>query len=247
MGRRLGQHFLNRRDILERIALAACPEPEPLVIEIGAGKGALTQHLLARAGQVVAIETDPFLVEYLTEKFTGVTNLTVVHADVLQADLSSWGPAVLVGNLPYYITSPILRRVLCLGQALRSAVFLVQQEVAERLTAQPGTREYGFLTVHALVYAQAELLFSVPAAAFRPPPQVDSAVVRLTPREPAVDDPERFLGFVARCFQQKRKTLRNNLAGFCDRRLVDELPEASRRAEQLTLAEFVSLYRRLMG
>jgi 16S rRNA (adenine1518-N6/adenine1519-N6)-dimethyltransferase len=152
----------------------------------------------------------------------------------------------VAGNLPYYITSPILRKALRLGQALTSAVFLIQKEVAERLTAQTGTRQYGFLTVQTLLYAKPEILFEVPAAAFHPPPKVDSALVRLTPRREVEAGAEQFLEFVGRCFQYKRKTLRNNLAGLYDRRLLNEIPEIGRRAEQFSPAEFAALYRRLM-
>ncbi len=245
MGQYLGQHFLRPVSILERIACAACAQPEPLVVEIGPGKGALTRSLLGKAGRVVAIETDPRLVGRLRETFAGAPNLTVVHGDVLETDLTQWGRAVFAGNLPYYITSPILRRVLMLGDSVARAVFLVQKEVAERLTAQPGSRSYGFLTVQTAVFAAPELLFTVPASAFQPPPKVDSALVRLTPHHRVEPDAERFLEFVAMSFRQKRKTLRNNLAGRVDRRLLDGLPEASLRAEQLSLEEFRSLYRRL--
>jgi 16S rRNA (adenine1518-N6/adenine1519-N6)-dimethyltransferase len=245
VGRRLGQHFLVRKSILERIAEAACPRGEPLVIEIGPGKGALTEHLLARAGRVVAIETDRLLVDHLAARFRDSVNLTLVHADVLETDLARWGPAVVAGNLPYYITSPILEKVLALGEALRWAVFLLQREVAARLTARPGTRQYGFLTVRTLLAAAPELLFPVPPSAFSPAPKVDSAVVRLTPRVPRVDDVRPFLQFVGQCFRHKRKTIRNNLTGLYDRNLLAEVSEASRRAEQLSLDEFAELYRRL--
>lgn len=245
MGRRLGQHFLIRRAVLERIAEAVCAQGEPLVIEIGPGKGSLTEHLLARAERVIAIETDRLLVDRLADRFKGAGNLTLIHADVLETGLAQWGPAVVAGNLPYYITSPILGKVLALGESLRSAVFLVQREVAERLTAQPGSRQYGFLTVQTLVAARPELLFHVPPSAFSPPPKVDSAVVRLTPHPPLVDDAGPFLQFVSQCFRHKRKTLRNNLAGLYDRDLLAEVPEVSRRAEQLSIDEFERLYRRL--
>ena len=245
MGRRLGQHFLKRQSILDRIARAACPQREPLVVEIGPGRGALTQHLLARSARVVAVETDRALVDHLAGKFSGVQNLTLVHADVLETDLAQWGRAVFAGNLPYYIASPILRRVVRLPGALVRAVFLVQKEVAERLVAPPGSRQYGFLTVETALYARAELLFPVAASAFSPPPKVDSALVRLTPHAEAPSDTEGFLEFVAQCFHHKRKTLRNNLTGFYDRDLLAGVPEASQRAEQLSLEEFQSLYRRL--
>jgi 16S rRNA (adenine1518-N6/adenine1519-N6)-dimethyltransferase len=245
VGQRLGQHFLNWKAALEGISEAVCPGPEPLVVEIGAGRGALTAFLLKRAERVIAIETDPKLAGYLAERFPDAANLTIVHADVLKTDLGQWGPPVVAGNLPYYITSPILRHTLALGEMLRRALFLVQKEVADRLTAQPGSRSYGFLTVQTALAARAEVVFPVPAAAFRPVPKVDSALVRLTPHPSLEPDPEGFLEFVSMCFRQKRKTLRNNLTGYFDKRLLDGLPEAALRAEKLTVAEFQTLYRRL--
>jgi 16S rRNA (adenine1518-N6/adenine1519-N6)-dimethyltransferase len=249
VGQRLGQHFLKIRSVLERIADAACPGREPLVVEIGPGRGALTSYLLPRAERLIAIEADGSLAAYLAEKFRDAANLTVLHADILATDLAQWGPAVVAGNLPYYITSPILRKTFALGPSLRRAVFMVQSEVADRLTAQPGTRDYGFLTVQVLLSATPELLFSVPAASFSPPPKVDSAVVRLTPHPPSEAWPgadfPRFLEFVSRCFSQKRKTTRNNLSDFYDRNALAAHPESARRAEQLSVDEFAAFYARL--
>jgi len=133
-----------------------CPDTEPLVVEIGAGRGALTERLIAGAARVVAIELDARLAEGLRARFP---SLTVVEADVLGVDLAQWGPAAVAGNLPYYITSPILERIFALGPQLRRAVVLVQREVAERLTARPGTRDYGYLTVAANLFTTPELLF----------------------------------------------------------------------------------------
>jgi 16S rRNA (adenine1518-N6/adenine1519-N6)-dimethyltransferase len=248
MPRRLGQHFLASTSALERIASAAVPDPSGTVVEIGPGKGALTQHLLARAARVVAIEVDGILVHYLREKFRGNDRFTVLHSDVLKTDLAQWGPVRVAGNLPYYITSPILERVLRLGPALLGAVFLVQKEVAERIAASPGSRDYGYLSVQCQTLARPEYLFTVPQGAFRPPPKVDSAVVRLAPREePVVQDVDAFLQFASICFQQKRKTLRNNLAGTYSRELIDAQPEARLRAEQLSVEQLADLYRRLKG
>jgi 16S rRNA (adenine1518-N6/adenine1519-N6)-dimethyltransferase len=252
LGQRLGQHFLRSPGILRRIAEAACIEPTPLVIEIGAGEGALTEHLLEHAGRVNAIEKDPELVRHLRERFKHDDRLHVFEADVLQTDLSRWGDAVIVGNLPYYITSPIIERTLAVGKLLERAVFLIQKEVAERVAAKPGTRDYGFLTVATQVYARTELLFKVPPGAFSPPPKVDSAVIRLTPRyreehSSAVTDPAPLLAFVGLCFRQKRKTIRNNLAGIFGREALEGIPELDMRAEQLTLEEFRSLYRKMAG
>ena len=187
-----------RQSILERIAAVPepCPEKSGTVIEIGPGRGALTSQLLARADRVIAIEIDPVLVQYLRAEFRDEPRLTLVEADVLKADLTQWGTATVAGNLPYYITSPILEKTLAMGEHLKRAVFLVQKEVAERLTARPGSRDYGYLSVQTQLSSTPELLFSVPAGAFRPPPKVDSAVVRLTPKsepEPAALDREAFL------------------------------------------------------
>ncbi len=245
---RLGQHFLSKTSVLDRIASAACPEREPLVIEIGPGRGALTEVLTARADRVIAIEIDPGLVELLRQKFVGEPRVTLVHADALHTDLSQWGPAVIAGNLPYYAATPIIEKTL--ETAFRHAVFLVQKEVAARLTARPGTRDHGYLSVRTQLFADVEALFDVAPSAFRPPPKVYSTVVRLLPHHRAAElgiaDAGRFLAFVAQCFRHKRKTLRNNLAGVYGKDALDGQPEAGRRAEELTLEQFADLYERLV-
>jgi 16S rRNA (adenine1518-N6/adenine1519-N6)-dimethyltransferase len=241
---KLAQHFLIRGSILERIAAAVCPAPAGLVIEIGPGRGALTEKLLKRADHVVAIELDAFLVEHLRQKFAHEPRLEVIHADVLRVDLAQWGRAPVAGNLPYYITSPILEQTA--RSNIERAVFLIQKEVAERLVARPGSREYGFLTVQTALFATARLLFEVKPAAFHPPPKVDSAAVLLEPHHRQWgDDPARLLRFVGRCFAHKRKTIRNNLAEIYGKELIDTWPEAGLRAEQLSLEEFAAMYARI--
>ena len=252
MGRRLGQHFLTRKSTLDRIADSACGERPSLVIEIGAGRGALTESLLERAGKVVAIEVDPVLVHYLRQKFRDALDagrLVLVESDILKTDLGQWGPAVIAGNLPYYITSPILERIFASSASWKLAVILVQAEVAARIVAQPGSRDYGYLSVLVQVQARAERLFEVPRASFRPPPKVDSAVVRLEPSDPVkdfgIEDLSSFLKFAGNGFRYKRKTLRNNLAGLCDRSAVESLVGPKDRAEALSIVELAKLFRAL--
>ena len=242
---KLGQHFLIRESVLNRIAAAACPEPQELVIEIGPGRGALTRKLLERAARVVAIEVDPYLADRLRHQYASEPRLEVVEGDALDIDLARWGHAPIAGNLPYYIASPILERAM--EARPPRAVFLIQKEVADRLVAHPGSREYGYLTVRTAFFASAQRLFEVKPAAFHPPPKVDSAVVLLRPHAapPAVADARAFLGFVSRCFQHKRKTLRNNLADRYGKEAVDAWPEAGLRAEQLELGQFVEMFGRL--
>jgi len=240
VGRRFGQHFLSRKSILDRIAEAACGERVPLVVEIGPGKGALTESLLERADKVVAIEVDPHLVHYLHQKFRDAIEqgrLEVIEGDVLKTDFRG---AVLVGNLPYYITSPILEKVFALGDGWTRAVFMMQAEVAERLAAKPGTRDFGYLSVQTQVHARPEILLAVPRDAFRPPPKVDSAVVRLERRSlPEVEDPAAFLKFASMCFRHKRKTLRNNLAPVYE---LASLEEGRLRAEQMSIPQLAALF-----
>jgi 16S rRNA (adenine1518-N6/adenine1519-N6)-dimethyltransferase len=221
-----------------------------LIIEIGPGRGALTRELLALADRandkIIAIEIDPVLVHYLQQKFAepiATGRLTLIEGDILNTDLGSIAACpVIAGNLPYYIASPILEKIFSLHGAWERAVFLVQAEVAARLAAVPGPRDFGYLSVLAQVHARVERLVDVPRDAFRPPPKVDSAVVRLTPRPVEVADLAGFLHFAQLCFRHKRKTLRNNLAAAYGKDLVDGLAEARLRAEQMSVAELIGLY-----
>jgi 16S rRNA (adenine1518-N6/adenine1519-N6)-dimethyltransferase len=243
LGQRLGQHFLIRTSILERIAREVCDEGEPLVIEIGPGKGALTQFLLPRAQRVVAIEVDPVLAQYVRQKFASGGKLEVIEADILKTDLRQWGPAVIAGNLPYYITSPILERAL--EGPFHRAVFLMQREVAERIMAAPGSRDYGYLSVRVQLLSKVEKVMHVPAGAFQPPPKVDSTVIRLTPVAPRIENADTFLKFAGLCFAMKRKNLRNNLQGTYP--AIADMPEGKLRAEQLGIPQLLELWQRVSG
>lgn len=240
---RLGQHFLIKGSALERIAAAACPVHQPLVVEIGPGRGALTDKLLRRADRVIAIELDPNLAAHLRLKYGAGQALEIIEGDALATDLSQWGSAPIAGNLPYYAATAIIEKAVRLP--IPRAVFLIQKEVAERLVAEPGTRAYGFLTVATAIFARARLLFEVKPSAFRPPPKVDSAVVLLEPRPEAVPESGAFLEFAAQCFRHKRKTIRNNLAEIYGKDVVDAWPEASLRAEQIPVAGLVEMWGRL--
>ena len=243
MSQKFGQHFLVRDTILEPLA-AACGDKLTRTIEIGPGRGTLTRHLLPRTAELHAIEIDSALAARLRIQFAAEPKLHVHEADVLNTDLSEWGEAVVTGNLPYYITSPILKKFLALDARFETAVFLVQWEVAERLVATPGTRAFGYLSVAAQLVCEVELLRKVPPEAFVPPPKVDSGAVRLRRKRTPPQDLEDLLVFAGRCFTHKRKTLRNNLRPFYGERIGD-WPEAVLRAEQLTLAQFVELHARL--
>jgi len=256
--RRLGQHFLSDPRILGRIADAVAPGPGDTVLEIGPGPGGLTAALAGRAGRLIAIEKDPDLVPALRERFP---NVAVVEGDALELD---WHALVaerpdltykIAGNIPYNITSPLIDKAL-LPPRPAVIVFLVQKEVAERVTASPGTAEYGALTIGVQAVAKAERIFTVPAGAFYPRPKVDSAVLRLVPVDhPLVADTERerFRRLVVGLFGFRRKQLQRGLREFTgwDAERVAallrdaELDERS-RPEVLTPPDFVRLHRRIV-
>lgn len=208
----LGQHFLTDPRILGRIADALGAAAGETVVEIGPGRGALTDILLARGLRVVAIEVDRDLAPMLEQRHAGNPALTVIPRDVLEVDLAEAAgisPYLLVGNVPYNITTPILFHALQRPRAAR-AVYLVQKEVAERVVAKAGDESYGALTANVQVVAKAELLFTVPAGAFIPPPKVESAVLRITPLEAplvAADEEAPYRLMVQGAFGMRRKQM----------------------------------------
>jgi 16S rRNA (adenine1518-N6/adenine1519-N6)-dimethyltransferase len=210
--KRFGQHFLTDRRVLERIADALLLTGDETVVEVGPGRGALTDLLLARAARVVAIELDAKLAELLRARYATEPRFTLIEGDVLETDLAAAarGAYVLASNVPYYITTPILFHALSPPRPAL-AVYLVQREVAERVVAAPGSKTYGALSVNVQAVARAEMLFRVPAGAFSPPPSVESAVLRVTPRpDPVVapTDEPRFRAFVQDAFGLRRKQMR---------------------------------------
>ncbi len=267
---RLGQHFLADLDWREQISRAMRVSPQSLMlsaakaidkpycwIEIGSGHGEMTEHLAATGAHIYAIELDASLarkLQHLTQQFP---NITVIQGDILQADIAqiAAGRRVRIyGNLPYYITSPILHHLFTFASLIDEVHIVIQAEVAERLTAQPSSKPYGYLSVVTQLHARAELVLRIPRDAFSPPPEVGSALVSLRfPGERAKlgeIDEARFLQFVKLCFAQKRKTLVNNLRSMAApdgvRQALDALalrPDA--RAEQLSLSSLAALHRQL--
>jgi 16S rRNA (adenine1518-N6/adenine1519-N6)-dimethyltransferase len=213
--KRFGQHFLNDRAALTAIADAVGLGSNDVVVEIGPGRGALTELLLERAGRVIAVEIDRELVAKLRKAHEGDPRLTVIEGDILSIKYGDivTPPFSVVGNVPYYITTPILFGLLQPPLPVR-AVLLVQEEVAQRIVASPDSREYGALTVNVQAVAHAEIVRSVRASAFTPPPKVESSVIRITPlAEPLVplNELAEFRTFVQAAFGMRRKQLANIL------------------------------------
>jgi 16S rRNA (adenine1518-N6/adenine1519-N6)-dimethyltransferase len=270
----LGQHFLVDRGVARRIVDAVSPQTNDLIFEIGPGTGALTGLIVERCGLVIAVEIDDRLAAELRGSTTN-PRLLIVQADALELDWDgalsqgerSWreiltgaagAPRVrIVANLPYYISSAIIARLLPLWGRLFDMTLMLQKEVVERITARPGGRDYGYLTVMVEYYATSTRLFNVGPSAFRPVPRVESSVVSILFREkPAVDvdDPDRFFRIVQAGFAHRRKNLFNNLRHSSDRmgstgRIEEALKRAGidgrRRAETLSIEEFAGLYHEL--
>jgi 16S rRNA (adenine1518-N6/adenine1519-N6)-dimethyltransferase len=266
---KLGQHFLASEDFAIRVVDALGDVSQSTVLEIGPGRGILTSLLARRARRLIAVELDRVLAAQLRLKFGMARNVEIIEADILAIDFDSlFGPKPglsrpgidlkpepmkVVGNLPYYITSDILLRLFEFSKYFDSIVIMVQREVADRIAAQPGGREYGILSATAQLYARVEKLFTLPPGAFVPPPKVHSAVLRLT------IDPQQeklgvvgdgFIDFLRFSFGQKRKTLWNNLKAKYDgaelkRALAEAKVKATARAETLSLEESAAVYRAL--
>lgn len=245
----LGQHFLHERRYIDRIVQAIDPKPGDRLVEIGPGQGAITFPLLDRHGELTVIEFDRDLIFPLTEAARAHGTLEVIHRDVLTVDFTALahngGPIRLVGNLPYNLSSPILFHALDHAPSIRDMHFMLQKEVVDRMAAEPGSKVYGRLSVMLQAYCRVTPLFDVPPGAFRPPPKVDSAVVRLVPRDPdeiGIRDAARFSAVVRDAFGQRRKTLRNALSQQCGSAEIEAAglrPDA--RAEQIAVTDFVRL------
>jgi 16S rRNA (adenine1518-N6/adenine1519-N6)-dimethyltransferase len=254
--KQFGQNFLISERALRAIADATVTSDEDWIVEVGAGLGTLTARLveLTTAGKVIALESDPDMIRVLRAELGTVDNLEIEQVDALRYDLKSagkWagGMITVCGNLPYHIASQLIFRVLDAREYVRRAVFMLQKEMADRIMASPGTKEYGALGVMVRTYADASTVVKVPAGSFVPPPKIDSTVLRLVPlAEPRakITDHAHYSKVVHAAFGQRRKTLRNALRAVfpdeaVDRALAETTLDGQRRGETLDLAEFARL------
>ena len=266
---KLGQHFLANDSAALRIVEALGNASQSTVLEIGPGRGALTELLVRKSRRLIAVELDRVLSAQLRMKFNMHSNVEIIEGDILKIELDTvFGlkpgmlhtglsftpePARVVGNLPYYITSDILLRLLEYHRYFSTIVIMVQKEVADRLAASAGSRDYGLLSATAQLYGRVEQLFTLPPSAFSPPPKVHSSVVRITvkPRLESLGVPEAaFIAFLKLCFGQKRKTLWNNLKtrydeGTLRAALAKSGVKPAIRAEALPLDKTAALFRAL--
>lgn len=253
--KRLGQHFLVDEQVVREIASALELQPGMPVLEIGPGIGTLTQFLAMTGAQVTAVELDRRCIEIMTVTLKAYDNVRIVQGDVLSlnfTELMGPGPFYIAGNLPYYITTPIVMKILEERMPVEQMVFMVQKEVADRMVSPPGSKDYGALSVAVQYHTETTKLFGVPSSAFMPPPAVDSAVVHFRRRQqPPVDVPSEKLFFriVRAAFGQRRKTLANSLqgCGFAKEEVGTMLTETKinggRRGETLSMEEFAALSR----
>jgi 16S rRNA (adenine1518-N6/adenine1519-N6)-dimethyltransferase len=257
--RKWGQNFLVHPATAERIVDAARLGPEDTVVEVGPGEGALTRPLAARAARLLAVEIDPLRAEALSRELAGEDRVRIFQGDALSKTFTEWlaeagwesfGPAVLVANLPYNVATPILSAAISEPAAISRVVATVQKEVAQRFVAKPRTEHYGFLSVRTAAFAQARILFDLPPGVFRPRPKVTSSVLELTPRASPLDPAtrDRVVSIASLAFRSRRKTAANALASDGGRARWESALEASgldrrARAETLSLDDYVSLAR----
>ncbi|MCD8068819.1 MAG: 16S rRNA (adenine(1518)-N(6)/adenine(1519)-N(6))-dimethyltransferase RsmA [Lachnospiraceae bacterium] len=263
--KKYGQNFLIDANVLEKIIAGAEIRKDDCVLEIGPGIGTMTQYLAEAAGRVAAVEIDSHLLPVLEDTLSAYNNVTVIYGDILKTDIrgiaeeyNGGRPIKVAANLPYYITTPVILRLLECGAPIESITVMVQKEVADRMEAGPGSKDYGALSLAVQYYARPQILTRVSASCFLPRPTVDSSVIRLAGYEkpPVAVRDERFMfALIRAAFNQRRKTLANSLANAADLRVTreqvtDELLEmglpAAVRGEALTLKEFAGLSDRLL-
>lgn len=269
LSKSLGQNFLTDKNIIDKIIERSFIEKDDLVIEIGPGIGVLTAEAAQSAGKVIAVEIDKNLMPILQDTLAEYDNVEVINADILKTDLNGIleqkgymgslrkGKVRIIGNLPYYITTPIIMKILEDGVKADSITVMMQKEVADRIKAEPGTKAYGALSLAVQYYCTVELVAKVPKEVFVPQPKVDSAVLRLDVRSEKpvkLIDEKIFFACIKAGFGQRRKTLLNSLTGVCGiskEKLAEVLGSVGidpvRRAETLSLEEFAALANAIRG
>ena len=250
--KRFGQNFLIDQQVIDQIVAAIDPSSDDNLIEIGPGMAAITEHLVKLCPSMTLVELDRDLIEFLKRKLIDYPSVSIINGDALKTNFGEFyqGEKLrLVGNLPYNISTPLLFHLLDTKEYIRDMHFMLQREVVDRLSASPGEKSYGRLSVMIQYYCRVMPLIPVPPSSFKPAPKVQSAVVRLTPYdEPPhkAQNPELLSKIVSLCFQQRRKTLKNCLNSYAQYILSDtNTVDLTKRPEQLSVAEFVDLSNRI--
>ncbi|MEE8387735.1 MAG: 16S rRNA (adenine(1518)-N(6)/adenine(1519)-N(6))-dimethyltransferase RsmA [Acidiferrobacterales bacterium] len=247
--KRFGQHFLHDAGVVSRIIDAFAPQANELVVEIGPGPGVLTRKLAGRVAKLIAVEIDRDLAATLKTGFADDGSVQIDEADALKFDycalVSKDQSLRIIGNLPYNISTPLIFHLFDQAHCVQDMLFMLQKEVVDRICANPGSKNYGRLSVMAQWQCKVKRLFTVPAGAFTPPPKVESAIVYLKPYQQKphpLKDYNRFARLVQAAFTQRRKTLRNSIKAFISADQMQEISiDPARRAETLSVAEFVAL------
>lgn len=242
----LGQNFLFDENVLRKIVRAIDPKPEDCFVEIGPGMGALTKYLLEAGSHCLAVEIDQRLIPHLQERFAPYSNFKLLNQDFREIDLRQFSDANklrLVGNIPYHITSHLVFTAFAQREVLQDMMLTVQREVAERIVAPPGGKEYGILSIISQTFARAELLFTISPHVFRPKPEVESAVARWQFQAPPVPilDEKFYVAMVKAVFGQRRKTLRRSLSSWLGSETQLDFIDLQRRPETLAIAELIEL------
>jgi len=251
----LGQNFLVDRNIREKILNSCNLKPEDIVLEIGAGKGEITGLIAVKVKSVHALEIDKRLIEFLVPEFKGSANIKFINEDILKFDLSKIncgkGKLIVLGNIPYYISSPIIEHLFKYRQFISNIFLTVQKEFAERVVASPGTKKYGSFSCFAQYYSSPKIIFNISKGCFRPQPKVDSALLNLSVRDNPpvkVDDEAALFKIIRAAFNKRRKTLRNSLEGVVPKSALDDFfisrkLDKNTRPECLSLEDFAELSR----
>jgi 16S rRNA (adenine1518-N6/adenine1519-N6)-dimethyltransferase len=250
--KRFGQNFLQDSQIIHQIIMAIDPIATEHLVEIGPGQGAITEPLLDAQCELDVVELDRDLVEQLTSRFSHIDRFTLHSADALTFDFAALDhgqPLRVIGNLPYNISTPLLFHLLTQASHIKDMHFMLQKEIVNRLQAQPGSKQFGRLSIMVQLHCQVEALFDVEPECFHPQPKVMSSIVRITPyrqQKYLIDDMQLFETIVKAAFSQRRKTIKNTLKNICDDNALDAANIApSLRAEALTIDDFVNLSNQL--